>query len=716
MRSASWVLLPAAVWLWVPWVASWVRWVRWVVSVGSVHWVVSVGSVHWVASVVVLVPSVPSVLAVALGGLGALGAGGGIGGLGALGAGGVAGGAFGMAGAAGVQLGGFGFQGNVNLGQGGFAGVGGGQLGQLGNLGGQFGLQGGNTSQILITLIRQVVGRPKDWALQYNPITGQPLNPLDDEKADGGDLFRENNNLGYYPAGLALVVKAPSTMHSKASNVVITAGGGAPGGPGMVAGPREGGGGLLVDGRRPVRINVADDGDEKKDPRKKLDPKEVWQEALVKGVQEPGLIIATADYLAMNLKFDHVAEFLKANLRQGVVVEPWVYKSLAIALRESGGSAEEIERAEVSAADLEPLNSQGYLLAARALADDKNYDRALAFCKQAAELEPGVPHAYADAARYADMAKDAKSMEWATSHLLRQDWPVRNDEQQRSATEKLESLAKRLDKSDGERLLKAVNSQRRRDLVVKLLWQGQADLDLKIEEPSGSTCSTLNRQTVGGGTLLADSLANMTSETYVAAEGFSGEYKVWVERVWGKPLGNKAQLKIIRHQGTKDETEQLITIKMNSTISEPVLFQLDGGRRTETAYVPPPSAHDPIEDSSASASEVSDGVLNKLRQLADPEAGGFERNTHGGIASQGRPASRPQGPFVSKSNDKDRIVYQNRVRSFVANSVDVTAQAVLSADRRSIRLSLTPVAGTATSTKPVRVDSPVFPGAPASKD
>jgi hypothetical protein len=656
----------------------------------------------------------------ALGGIGgfgggALGALGGIGGgaLGALGAGGGAGLLGGQAGAGGLQLGGFNFMGNQNLGQGGFAGFAGQQLGQLGNLGGQFGIQGGNQSQILITLIRQVIGRPRDWLPQYNPITGQPLNPLDDEKGEGGDLFKENNNLGYYPPALALVVKAPSMIHTRATNLVITGAGGAAGGAGMVAAPA-GDGRILVDGRRPVRgVDVANDGDEKKD-KKPIDPKKEWQDALAKGVTDPGLIIATADYLAMNLKWDHAAEFLKANLRQGIVVQPWVFKSLALALRESGGSVEEIERAEVSAADFEPLDSQGYLLAARALAEDKNYDRALAFCKQAAELEPGSPNAYADATRYADMAKDAKAMEWATSRLLKQDWPVRNDELQRSAVEKLESLAKRLDRADGDRLVKAVGAQRRRDLVVKLLWQGQADLDLKVEEPSGSFCTPLNRQTVGGGTMLADSLANMTSETYVAAEGFSGDYKVWIERIWGKPLGGKAQLKIIRHQGTPNETEELITIRLTSDITAPVIVKLDAGRRTEAAYVPPPSASEPLEDAATASADNNDSVFNKLRALADPEVTRLEHGIRGQVASPGRPVAR-QAPMSVKASEKDRTVYQNRVRSFVANSVDVTAQAVLSADRRSVRISLSPVSNTATSSKPAQVVSPVFPGAPASK-
>src|SRR5262249_14896802 len=160
-----------------------------------------------------------------------------------------------------------------------------------------------------------------------------------DQGGDAGSLNSDPNNLGYYPPALALVVKAPSLMHTREFNLPLTPAGMGGGG---------GGGEVKLDdqGRR---INVAPEVDEK-DDLKSRDRKRMWQAALAKGVDQPGLIIATADYLAMRGKFDHVAEFLKANLRQGVVVRPWVYRSLAIALRESGGSADEIERAEVSAA------------------------------------------------------------------------------------------------------------------------------------------------------------------------------------------------------------------------------------------------------------------------------------------------------------------------------------------------------------------------------
>ena len=36
---------------------------------------------------------------------------------------------------------------------------------------------------------------------------------------------------------------------------------------------------------------------------------------------------------------------------------------------------------------------------------------------------------------------------------------------------------------------KTVQGQQQRDLVIKLSWQGEADLDLKVKEPSGSVCS-----------------------------------------------------------------------------------------------------------------------------------------------------------------------------------------------------------------------------------
>ncbi len=494
-------------------------------------------------------------------------------------------GAAGNAGQGGFQ-GNFQGQGNLGVG-GGIVGFGGQQLGQFGNLGGQFGLQGGNQSSLLINLIRYTVGKPKDWAPLVNPVTGDPANPTDDNSPEG--LNQDNNSLFFYPPSQALVVKATSTIHSKASNLIVA--------PNAMAAANRPGGDRLAAGNRKPNVRVGAGGHERPDDKAgpPPDPKTVWQDALAKGIDNPSLIIATADFLMMNGKFDHTAEFLKANLRQGIVVDPWVYQSLAIALRAAGGSTEDIERAEVSTADLEPKDAQGYLQAARAVAQDERYGLALAFCRQAALLEPGTPHAYADALNYAELAKDPKAMDWAAGNLIRQDWPVNNKKLQDRAGQKIESLVKLLEqggrKEESERLLGDIADRKRRDLVIKLRWQGEADLDLKVIEPTGSVCTSLNRQTIGGGVLIGDSLADMTGETYLAAEAFPGEYEIEIEKVWGHPLNDKAQLRIIRHQGTPDEVEQLVTVEVKSRTSDRIKVKLEAGRRKEAAYVSAPNCN-----------------------------------------------------------------------------------------------------------------------------
>ena len=96
------------------------------------------------------------------------------------------------------------------------------------------------------------------------------------------------------------------------------------------------------------------------------------------------MVIATADFLFEAGEFNHAAEFLKANLRYGVVVRPWVFEALAVALEASGGIPKRFQRARLSGIALDPKDAQGFMSAARAMADRGHYDRALAFCRQAA--------------------------------------------------------------------------------------------------------------------------------------------------------------------------------------------------------------------------------------------------------------------------------------------------------------------------------------------
>ncbi len=237
-------------------------------------------------------------------------------------------------------------------------------------------------------------------------------------------------------------------------------------------------------------------------------------------------------------------------------------------------------------------------------------------------------------------------MEWAAGNLLRHDWPVNNKKLQDRAVQKIESLVKLLDqdgrKDESERLVNAIAGQRQRDLVIKLNWQGDADLDLKVVEPTGSVCWPLNRQTIGGGILIGDSLADMTSETYLAAEAFPGEYQVEIEKVWGHPLGDKAQLRIIRHQGTPDETEQLLTVEVKSQSLRADQGEAGGRAAQGDGLRAAAVSRSKTPEPPASAPQSPDKVLHQLRVLADPEVTGVvarlqRRHVHVGPAGPAQP-------------------------------------------------------------------------------
>ena len=52
------------------------------------------------------------------------------------------------------------------------------------------------------------------------------------------------------------------------------------------------------------------------------------------------------------------------------------------------------------------------------MAEHKQYDRALAFCRQAALLEPNSSRPYAEALAYAELGKDSKAMAWAIGNIV----------------------------------------------------------------------------------------------------------------------------------------------------------------------------------------------------------------------------------------------------------------------------------------------------------
>jgi hypothetical protein len=639
-----------------------------------------------------------------IGGLGGLGAGlgAGIGGIGGIGAG-LGAGLGGLGGAAGIP-GGIGGGIGALAGIGGLQGIAGGQAGGA-NLG--LGAIGGTQAPLLVRMITQIVGEPDDWA----PI--DPLQQLGIANKPGGepdDIDKKpfRNQLAFYPPALALVVKGSSRIQTRPT-------------PPILKNIGEGGLNMGALDKKPG-VKVANAGDDRPDHKKPeladADPKVIWQDAMSKGEQDPGVILASVDFLGSIGQWEHASELLKANIRQGVVVRPWVYEALAMTLRQTNASADEIERAEVSAADLEPLDAQGFLGAARAMKELNNPHAALAFCRQAALLQPSVSGPYRDALGYAASAKDTDGLEWAAAQLLSRDWPTENATLHQEAEARVKDLAAALaggEKSEAaEKMLARLQEARRRDLEITLVWDNgaePADLDLVVEEPTGSSCTWRAPQTVGGGLRLGGQIGDK-KVGYVAAQAFTGTYKVRVERVFGHPLGDKAQLRVVRHKGTPEEREEVISVAVPRGPSDPkkdaVAVKLDGGRRTHVADVPPPETAQRLASAKTAAGSTND-ALTQLQRLADPTDGGFGGTPVGMDGPGGLSSGRQPDPGL-----QDDLAFQTRVSPFVNNNIDVTVQAALSADRRYVRLSMTSTFNVVTGTQlqgPV-LRNPIIPGFP----
>ena len=579
---------------------------------------------------------------------------------------------------------------------GGALSVGGGNLGQFGNLGGQFGLQGGDQSQLLLNLIVETVARG-EWVQVTNP------NAIPGMGEEQVPLLTANqlNSLGYYPPARALIIRGTSRYHPATSIKLKRQDGGAALGP---MNPRVGGAVAAASNNntepkaKPDAVAAGSSKPTLKDPkldpvalRKKLgnDPARMWNDAIDWTVTDPGLIVATAEFLMEMDEYRHAAEVLKGSLRKGLTTETWTHDALAIALQSAQASAEEVERAMLSGIDLEPTNPKAYLKAAKAEADLKNHAQAVAFCKRAAELAPDQPLPYANALAYAERANDLRTdaVVWAVHNLMKRDWNtadgVNYHEEVKSRLPGLIAKAQKAGQ-DTTPFRKALVEQTQRDLVIELLWQGAADLDLVVTEPCGSVCSATQKRTTGGGVLRCDILeqGNDRAEVYTAALAFKGTYKVTVKAAFGKPIGGTATLKITKYKGTPREAHDLLTVNLNDPKSIEVV--LEHGSRTELAVI--------SNDTEDYRAETTAAPL-ALGRLGI--GGGF-----GTLAAGPQIATPDALPVVN-------TVTESRLPGIGA-AADLRAAMKFNPDRQSVTFHVNPVFGTG---KPVTLPKvPLLPG------
>jgi hypothetical protein len=163
-------------------------------------------------------------------------------------------------------------------------------------------------------------------------------------------------------------------------------------------------------------------------------------------------------------------------------------------------------------------------------------------------------------------------------------------------------------------------------------------------------------------------------ETYSAAEAFNGDYTISVDRVWGRPLGNKATVKVIRHQGTPDERTEIHTIDLSK--AEDLKISMRDGRRTKIASIPAPN----MASGATTKNDRQQQVMNKLRAVTDPT-----NTMEAGFMSD-------RAAKVTKS-EKAPIMdfsWTGRVDALINNGVEMQAKFVVTATGEQ-KMVLTPI-------------------------
>ncbi len=429
---------------------------------------------------------------------------------------------------------------------------------------------------------------------------------------------------------------------------------------------------------RPAKIEVEVGKDAK--------PEAVWEEYFSKNEPQPTAVRDAVRSLVKQQKFDHVIALINSALRhhQG---QPWMYEGLALALDAAGRPKAEIERAVMSAVDFVD-NSADLMYVGAYLSRIGLHERALQIYRQAAALDPIRPEPYMLGLQAARAANDIDGLKWASVGILSQAWPQQEASVWQAglgiSKEVLDKLRTEKRIKEADAFLAQLDEAVRRDCVAVVTWTGDADVDVMVEEPSGTVCSLRNPRTTGGGVLLGDDIRQAgrdsfggRSAAYVCPKGFDGTYRLLVRRVWGNVTAGKVNVEVITHCNTADAVDVRKKIALDKDEAL-VVFDLKGGRRTE-----------PLREQQVANAVGGQMVLNRqilAQQLAtttDPAALAAMANARSGGSSSG--SNNGAYPYFGGG----AVGYQP-VITVLPQGANFSVTAVVSADRRYVRITSAP--------------------------
>lgn len=357
---------------------------------------------------------------------------------------------------------------------------------------------------------------------------------------------------------------------------------------------------------------------------------------------------------------------------------------LALTLEILGRPKSEIERVLLSRIDFSAADVPSMVYSAAYLTRFKAEEQALQLYQQAAKLQPDRPEPYIMGLRLAEKLKDPEGILWAATGILTHVWVKDYEQWHEKALNALANLEQSLQKAgrqaEAERVKLARKQALERDLKLELTWNGDGDLDLIVEEPKGTVCSFESPLTAGGGVLLNDGYGPKQEnchEEYLCAHGFPGTYVVRVRYVSGNIVGQRAKLKITRYQGSDHPAIQTMIVPLAKE-DRLIPIDLSKGRRDKKSEVPQNSQKTsqlPVQNRFIDARQLTPHARQSLNS--------FRVSRQAGISTGS------QVPLVTGVQNVGGVAYQP-VISIVPEGISLTGAAVVSPDRRYVRLSVSP--------------------------
>jgi tetratricopeptide (TPR) repeat protein len=411
-----------------------------------------------------------------------------------------------------------------------------------------------------------------------------------------------------------------------------------------------------------------------------VSPDEFWNQYFAQGPKDSASVRQSASELMKSGQVDQVIAMLQSALRNGQP-QPWMYEALGVAMEIDGRSKAEIERVVMSAVDFATRPDE-LVYIAQYLSRMGLDARALSLYRQVIERDPLRYEAYLPALRAAQRLDDLEGIQWATLGVLSQAWPNEQQAAQTTARRVAKAVLERLaaEGRDEERLAfqRKIEEAVVRDCVIRVSWTGDADVDLYVEEPSGSVCSQNEPRTSSGGVSLGDGYASpegqssgIISEAYICPEGFAGTYKAHIQRVWGDVTAGKVTVEVFINYGTDEvkHEKQQVELGENGAV---VVFELPKGRRNE-----------PIEEQQiASAVDRQQAISRSIlgQQLNDLQESG---------AIPTRPGVDPRLDPRFVLGGGGAVGFQPVIIT-LPEGTNLAARAVVSADRRYVRVTSLP--------------------------